>query len=594
MEKSRIEYLLKKIEEQTSNAGEEQEKILENILKRNAETDYLNKFLHGQTDKQLFKKYVPVVTYEDIKSYIDRIVDGEPPNILTTETITEFILSSGTSGGEPKYVLSTADCSQKRASIPMLMEAVMHKHIEGLDKGKGMYLLFSNPDFDTPSGLKARMFSSSYLSSPTFKTTLFKTVTTPIEIILSLNKPQSMYCQLLIGLIRRHEVLRIGTIFASTFPNCIKFLQDHWKDICSDIRTGHLSDWITEPDCRTPMLSFLLEPNSELADLLEPIFKNESWEGIITKLWPKAKYIDAIVTGSMSQYIGLIDYYSGRLPIISTFYNSSEACFGINMEPLNKPWDVSYTFLPNMAYFEFIPVDKESPQKAQKLHFNGVSNEESIEKLENGSAQIVDLVDVKMGQFYEVVVTTLAGLYRYRVGDILKVTGFHNKSPKFQFVERQNVALSIDRDKTSEADLSKAIKAAEIELEPHGFLLTAYSSFADTWSIPGRYILFWELKLRDSNTDRLKLDSNTMEQCCRRVEESLDFTYRLYRKMNLIGPLEIRVVKFGAFDELMNFFVSRGAAPLQYKTPCCLKIKEAIEILDSRVVGKFFSNGNLA
>ncbi|MBA0865304.1 hypothetical protein Goshw_011000 [Gossypium schwendimanii] len=92
----------------------------------------------------------------------------------------------------------------------------------------------------------------------------------------------------------------------------------------------------------------------------------------------------------------------------------------------------------------------------------------------------------------------------------------------------------------------------------------AYSSFADTWSIPGRYILFWELKLRDSNTDQLKLDLNTMEQCCRRVEKSLDFTYR-------------------------------GVAPLQYKTSCCLKIKEAIEILDSRVViGKFFSNGNLA
>lgn len=189
---------------------------------------------------------------------------------------------------------------------------------------------------------------------------------------------------------------------------------------------------------------------------------------------------------------------------------------------------------------------------------------------------------------------SFAGLYRYRVGDILKVTGFHNKSPKFQFVERQNVVLSIDMDKTSEADLTKAIKAAKIELEPHGFLLTSYSSFANTSSIPGRYVLFWELKLRDSNTDQLKLDSNTMENCCRRVEESLDFTYRLYRKMNLIGPLEIRVVTFGAFDELMNFFVSRGATTIQYKTPCCLKIKEAIEILDSRVVGKFFSSGNLA
>ncbi|PQP98923.1 indole-3-acetic acid-amido synthetase GH3.17 [Prunus yedoensis var. nudiflora] len=81
-----------------------------------------------------------------------------------------------------------------------------------------------------------------------------------------------------------------------------------------------------------------------------------------------------------------------------------------------------------------------------------------------------------------------------------------------------------------------------------------------------------------------------MEQCCSTVEESLDSVYRrCRRKDNSIGPLEIRIVKHGAFDALMDFSVSQGSSVNQYKTPRCIKSEEAIKILDSRVVGRFFS-----
>ncbi|OMO73265.1 GH3 auxin-responsive promoter [Corchorus olitorius] len=550
MEKAFQEAILRAIEEQTTNAHEIQQQLLEDILKENAETEYLNKYLNGQIDKQLFKKNVPIVTYEDIKHYIDRIVNGEPSSLFT-----------GTSGGQPKMIPSTDQASETRCSIPLFTEAVLRKHMDCLEyKGKVTYFLFAKPELDTPSA--------------------------PFGVITCLDTKQSMYCQLLASLLQRDEVLAVGAAFASALASIIKFLQDYWKEICSNIRTGHLSDWITEPACRDGMSSILTGPNPELADLLEHIFGNQSWEGILKKLWPVAKGVDVVVTGTMSQYFNLLDFYSGGLPIVSTSYTSSEACFGINLNPLNKPSEVSYTFLPALAYFEFLPVDKDNgSEKAQKLQVTGVSKEESA----------VDLVDVKVGRCYEVVVTTMGGLYRYRVGDILKVTGFYNNSPQFEFVERQNVVLSVDTDKTSESDLLKAIMDATRLLEPLGLLLTSYSSYADTSCAPGRYALFWELKLKESNTDDLpKLDPKIMEQCCARVEESLDFTYKFYRKINLIAPLEIRVVKQGAFVALMDFFVSRGASISQYKTPCCLKLQEAIEILNSKVVGKFFSSKNFS
>ncbi|KAK9934233.1 hypothetical protein M0R45_021385 [Rubus argutus] len=282
-----------------------------------------------------------------------------------------------------------------------------------------------------------------------------------------------MYCQLLCGLVQRDQVLRVGAVFASAFLRAVKFLEDYWKELCSNISSGHVSDWITEPSCRNAVSLILGKPNPDLADLVEHEFATKSWEGIIKKLWPRTKYIEVIVTGSMAQYIPTLEFYSGGLPLISTMYASSECYFGINLKPLSKPHDV---VLSNGV----------SDQ-------NCVLKEDEIDKLET-----VDLVDVKLGHYYELVVTTFTGLYRYRVGDILMVTGFHNNAPQFRFMHRRNVVLSVDTDKTNEEDLLNAVTQAKLLLEPLGFLLIEYTSYADTSSIPGHYVLFWEVRVKET------------------------------------------------------------------------------------------------
>ncbi|OMO73281.1 GH3 auxin-responsive promoter [Corchorus olitorius] len=577
---------LKILEDITSNAHEIQEKVLEDILRRNSGTEYLKGFLNGQIDKQLFKKNVPIVTYEDIKPYMDRIANGEPSNILLAEPITGFF-RSGTSGGQAKLIPSTAEFILEKFALFLTMTAsVVKKHVHGFEHGKRIYFMFGKPEIETPSGLMARSVSTSYFKSINFAKTVSENHTNPIETVLCPDSKQSMFCQLLAGLIHRDEVVSIGSFSLSAVVRTIKFLEDHWKELCFNIETGHVSDWINDSGCRTAM-SLILKPDPKLANSLEMICCSKSWEGIIQKLWPKTKFIDAIATGGMGQYVTALNFYSGGLPIVSPFYASSEALFGINLEPLNKPSDVSYTFLPNMAYFEFIPVEKDDGEEVQ---FNGVSDQEHpIEtKHKDEDTEPVDLVNVTPGQYYEVVVTTSSGLYRYRVGDILMATGFHNNSPQFQFVERKNVILSIDADKTSESDLIKAVEEAKALLDPVDLLLIGFSSYADTSSIPGHYAVFWELKTKQGD-DVKELDPEIMVQCCSIMEESLSYIYKVYRKENAIAALEIRVVKNGSFDALMDYFVSQGASMNQYKAPSCIKTKEAVEILNSRVTGRFFS-----
>ena len=171
------------------------------------------------------------------------------------------------------------------------------------------------------------------------------------------------------------------------------------------------------------------------------------------------------------------------------------------------------------------------------------------------------------------------------MGDVLRVAGFKNKAPQFNFVRRKNVALSIDSDKTDEVELHAAVTSAVNHLEPFGASLVEYTSYADTTNSPGHYVLFWEL--REGGTP---VPPSVFEDCCLAVEESLNSVYRQGRASDKsIGPLEIRVVEEGAFDKLMDYALSQGASINQYKAPRCLKSEAMIELMNETVMSNFFS-----
>ncbi|URE14831.1 hypothetical protein MUK42_04303 [Musa troglodytarum] len=410
-----------------------------------------------------------------------------------------------------------------------------NSYVPGLDKGKGLYFLFVKSETNTPGGLTARPVLTSYYKSEHFKSRPYdpyNVYTSPTAAILCADAFQSMYAQMLCGLLQRLDVLRVGAVFASGLLRAIRFLQLHWKELSQDIAAGTLTAKVTDPSIRGAVAE-LLRPDPELARFVAAECSEGEWAGIITRIWPNTKYLDVIVTGAMAQYIPTLEYYSGGLPMACTMYASSECFFGLNLKPMCDPSEVSYTIMPNMAYFEFLPHGGDG-------HVPGAGVD---------TAQLVDLADVEVGKEYELVITTYAGLNRYRVGDVLRVTGFHNAAPQFRFVRRKNVLLSIESDKTDEAELQKAVESASALLRPYNASVVEYTSQADTRAIPGHYVIYWELLVKDSSSSAaaaaaaLARDA-VMERCCLAMEEALNSVYRQSRVADgSIGPLEIRVVR---------------------------------------------------
>lgn len=80
------------IEEVTRNPDQVQRRVLAEILSQNAAVEYLTRHgLAGRTDRESFKKTIPVINYEDVLPDITRIANGDTSPILSAHPITEFL-----------------------------------------------------------------------------------------------------------------------------------------------------------------------------------------------------------------------------------------------------------------------------------------------------------------------------------------------------------------------------------------------------------------------------------------------------------------------------------------------------------------------
>lgn len=140
-------------------------------------------------------------------------------------------------------------------------------------------------------------------------------------------------------------------------------------------------------------MSKLLKPNPEQADLIyEKCSGLSSWYGLIPEIFPNAKYIYGIMTGSMEPYLKKLRHYAGEVPLMSADYGSSEGWIGANINPKLPPELATYVVLPNIGYFEFLPLSENTDPTFLCL-----------------DSKPVGLTQVEVGQEYEVILTNFAG-----------------------------------------------------------------------------------------------------------------------------------------------------------------------------------------
>ncbi|KAI9110111.1 hypothetical protein K1719_019152 [Acacia pycnantha] len=540
-----MDRVIDDLEALTKDAERVQRETLRRILEDNA-CEYLqNLGLNGRTDPESFRALVPLVTHKDLEPYIMRIIDGEASSILTGQPIKTVSLSSGTTGGKPKFMPFNDKLYETALQMTMTSFAFRNREFP-IEKGKALSFMYTSKQFKTKGGLTAGTFSTNVIRHEKTKSRLKQIeLCSPGEVISCPDFQQSLYCHLLCGLIFSEQVQLVSSVFAHNIVHAFRTFEQVWQELCTDIREGVLTNRVTVPSIRTAM-SKLIKPNPELANLIEH-------------------------KCSMELYVTKLKHYAGDLPLLTGDYGASEGGIASNVNPKLPPELATYAVLPHVGYFEFIPLsDSQQP--------NGGFSLPCVDP------QPVGLTQVKIGEEYEIVTTSAAGLYRYKLGDVVKVMGFHNSTPELKFVRRSSVLLTINIDKNTEIDLQVAVAAATKLIARDKLEVVDYTSHVDVSSEPGHYVIFWEINGEASE--------ELLSECCNCMDKSfVDSGYTTSRETKGIGPLELCVLRRGTFQKIQDHILGFGAAALQYKTPRCVgsKHSEVLRILSENVVKSYLS-----
>nr|XP_043608133.1 indole-3-acetic acid-amido synthetase GH3.10 [Erigeron canadensis]XP_043608134.1 indole-3-acetic acid-amido synthetase GH3.10 [Erigeron canadensis]XP_043608135.1 indole-3-acetic acid-amido synthetase GH3.10 [Erigeron canadensis] len=573
-------------EEVATNAEKVQMEILKRILEMNHGAEYLKKWL-GDIDvenmdahvlQSLYVSMVPLASHVDLEPYIQRIADGDTSPLLTKQPITTLSLSSGTTEGRQKYVPFTTHSSTTTLQIFKLAAAYRSRVYPTREGGRILEFIYGSKQFKTKGGLSAGTATTHYFASREFRIRQEETKSftcSPQEVIFSGDYKQSTYCHFLLGLFYSPQVEFITSTFAFGVVQALTLFEDYWRDLCSDLSNGTLSQRIiTIPSIRKSVLD-LIEPNESLAAWITSKceeLEGSGWHGLIPKLWPNAKYVCSIMTGSMQPYLEKLRHYAGdHLPLVCADYGSTESWIGVNMDPCSAPEKVTFTLVPSFAFFEFIPLYRPNHQPPKACdHTVAVAGGTGDNYLEDDP---VPLSQVKIGQQYEIVLTTFTGLYRYRLGDVVEVAGFFKGTPKLNFLWRRKLILTVNIDKNTENDLQLAVQKGSQPLINSGAELVDFTSHANIVNQPGHYVVYWEIKG--------EVSEHILGQCCKEMDAAfVDHGYVVARKTNSIGPLELCVVERGTFKKIMEYFIGNGATMSQFKTPRCTTNQVLLRILN--------------
>jgi hypothetical protein len=187
-----------------------------------------------------------------------------------------------------------------------------------------------------------------------------------------------------------------------------------------------------------------------------------------------------------------------------------------------------------------------------------------------------DLDELQVGQAYEIVVTTYAGFYRYRLGDIIKVAGIYNTSPIVEFICRKGQLLNLTGEKTSEAAVQQALSIA---LKASNTTIEDYTTTLDLGTTTGHYNFYLEISPDQRDFTEISTFRNTLESCLTQTNPR----YGAGVKGNRISPCEVKLVQHGTFQKVRQELIKRGASVTQVKIPRLIRDQYLISILEAHI-----------
>ncbi|MBP3329283.1 MAG: GH3 auxin-responsive promoter family protein [Clostridia bacterium] len=535
----------------SKRANKIQQKLLLGLMKKNKSTVYGK--MHNFKDVRCIEDYqknVPLSYYDDYADYVQRMKNGEK-GLITNSAYRRFTASSGSTGKAkiiPMSLWSEWVCQCFSFSAPVgCAFKYFRKHGRIIPPQKGL-LTAEVGLTKLDNGKTVSCLSSIPLVNLKPLVPAFATSPKELQFVPDNTKMDSHYLKLRFSLPER-DVSYLGTIFITTLESMFFYMEENWEMLCDDIEKGIINESIQCPPEMRAKLEKRLRPNPKRAEELRREFrKGFDDEPIVPRIWPNASWMYGMGTGAIAIYQKKLKRYLGDIPTHYLGYVASEAMMAVPLE-LDS---FEYVMLPQNGFYEFRPVESEDYDN------------------------LLTIKDLEVGKEYEIILTNTSGFYRYRIEDVIRVTGYYYESPKITFCYRLNQIANISGEKMTQQSFDYIVNGMSERLDE---LFIGYSIYADHSTSPGHYVLLLETA-KEIDKSKEKEYAELFEELFCENNPSAKPVF----KNGSLGHCEVKFLRHGTYDDYRQVLKDRGANLNQVKPVKFIDNEERKEFFFSHII----------
>lgn len=482
-----------------------QERVLLTTLNRNRTSAYGQKFRFDSIQSiDDFRDRVPVVRYDALSEYVDRIVRGES-NVLTSEPVERLVPTGGSSGGA-KLVPYTASLKQDfQKAIAAWVWSTFQTCPDAMH-GRAYWSItpMASTSHKSSASIPIGFESDSDYLGAWSKWFAEKLILPPSLVGKIRSVENARYANLLYWM--ACSDLALISVWSPTFLLSLLNQIDPWiESICRDIGDGMVRLPRHEPSDSSVKLT--LTANRRRAEELKCSHRDKgTGADFLRDCWPRLSLLSCWGDGNSAYYFSKLQKLFPQARMQAKGLLATECVVSF---PTGAHGRCALSVRSH--FFEFAPVGTDGRIDYSRLY-------------------LAD--ELQLGNKYRVIVTTNGGFYRYDLGDVVEVNGFDAMCPLLQFVGRMDAVSDLVGEKLNEEHVRTTLVGLfrELDMEQALFLLVVREPPLLGYTL----LLSADTNLPEAARDKL---ANFLDERLRSNPQ-----YDLARNLNQLVRVDVRIL----------------------------------------------------
>jgi hypothetical protein len=433
-----------------------QEAVLLDVLSCNARCEYGRRYDFASiTSSSDFRRRLPVVSAEEWQQGVQRMVNGEP-EVLLCGHLVAFEPTGGSSGGAKLVPYTDASLEAFRCALVPWLDDLFCSDAR-LAAGT-MYWSVSPACRErrlSPAGIPIGLDSEADYLGGEVAAALAGRFSVPQ--VLGWVRDINTWRHLTVHYLLADENLALISIWSPTFLlELMRYARENASALAASLTTGELAIEVPA-EVRAHLPS--CKPNPQRAldifnALAEPSPRYEA-------LWPQLRLISCWDQAASRVYAQELRYAFPGVEVQGKGLLATEGVVSIPLTGVPLP-----VLALESGFYEFIDA--------------------------RGTTRLAD--ELSEGEEYELLITNHSGLYRYAIGDRIRVGGFVGQTPMIEFIGRTGVVSDLCGEKITEAFALRVLEPLGLRfaaLAPHGNTPRGYVLLLDAEEVPADRAQEW-------------------------------------------------------------------------------------------------------